>query len=305
VTATAIAGKRRPVLLLAGPTAVGKSAIALDLAEQIGGEIISVDSMQVYRGLDIGTSKPTLADRKRVPHHLVDILDLCDSFTAGQFVALAKRAVTEIQERARIPILCGGTGLYFKAFLEGLGDWPAIDPALRLALEQTPLEDLLHQLATADPETFRQIDRRNPRRVIRAIEIIRLTGKPLSSQRTQWQSVAIGGWDYRFPTAPNAAGIGLDRSVADLWRRIDIRVERMFAEGLVAETQGLLERGLDQNRTAMQAIGYRQVIELLQGQRSLTETMDLIKARTRQYAKRQRTWFRHQARLTWFTMDPS
>ena len=174
-------------LLLAGPTAVGKSEIALLLAEKLGGEIISVDSMQVYRGLDIGTAKPSPAARARVPHHLIDVVDLTEPFDAAQFLRLAHRAVADIQGRGRLPILCGGTGLYFKAFLEGLGQAPPADAALRAALEATPLPELLRELAERDPATYERIDRQNPRRVIRAIEVIRLTGKPFSAQRADWQ----------------------------------------------------------------------------------------------------------------------
>src|SRR5258706_9064770 len=160
-------------LLLAGPTAVGKSEVALRLAEKLGGEIISVDSMQVYRGLDLGTAKPSAADRARVPHHLIDVVDINEPFDAAKFVELARRAVAEIQARGRVPVLCGGTGLYFKAFLEGLGDAPPADPALRAELEAAPLPGLLRELAERDPASYEKIDRRNPRRVVRAVEVIR------------------------------------------------------------------------------------------------------------------------------------
>ena len=172
-------------IFIAGPTAVGKSEIALRLAEQLGGEIISVDSMQVYRGLDIGTAKPSPAERARVPHHLIDICDLTESFDAAQFARLAHRAVAEIQSRGRVPILCGGTGLYFKAFLEGLGEAPSADAKLRAELEATPLENLLEELRERDPAAYEKIDKKNPRRVIRAVEVIRLTGKPFSEQRAE------------------------------------------------------------------------------------------------------------------------
>ena len=174
------------LILLTGPTAVGKSEIALRLAEKIGGEIISVDSMQVYRGLDIGTAKPGAAERARVPHHLLDVAELTEAFDAARFVRLARTAVAEIQGRGRVPVLCGGTGFYFRAFLEGLGDAPPADAALRAALAQTPLPDLLRELEECDPATFQKIDRQNPRRVIRAIEVIRLTGRPFSAQRAAW-----------------------------------------------------------------------------------------------------------------------
>ena len=276
--------KTQDSIFLAGPTAVGKSSAALLLAEQIGGEIISVDSMQVYRGLDIGTAKPTPAERARVPHHLIDVAELNEPFDAAKFVALANKAVTEIQSRGQTPIFCGGTGLYFRAFLEGIGDAPGSDETLRTKLESAPLAELLAELEQRDPVTFARIDRENPRRVVRAVEVIRLTGKPFSEQRSAWNDET--------PTASHETIFILSRTSEDLVARIHTRVDEMFALGLVAETRRLLDLGLEQNKTAMQAIGYRQVVEYLRGERSLADTVELVKIKTRQYAKRQRTWFR-------------
>ena len=288
---------RPRLFLLAGPTAVGKSAIALRLAEQLGGEIISADCMQVYRGLDIGTAKPTPAERTRVPHHLVDVVGLTESFDAAQFVRLAHVAVADIQSRGRVVILCGGTGLYLKAFLKGLGPAPPADAALRASLESTPLPELLRELAERDPATYERIDRKNPRRVIRAVEVIRLTGKPFSAQRADWQSS---------PLAPPATigCFGFARAATDLHQRIEARVDAMFRAGWVAETEQLLQHGLAQNKTAMQALGYRQIVEHLHGERSLAETVELVKVRTRQFAKRQMTWCRRQLELTWIHLEP-
>jgi tRNA dimethylallyltransferase len=274
-----------PELLLAGPTAVGKTEVALQLAERLGGEIISVDSIQVYRGLDIGTAKPTIEERARVPHHLIDILDPHETFDAAQFIRRASDAVRDIRGRNRLPILCGGTGLYFKAWLEGIGQAPAGDAELRAQLEQVPLDALLDELRNSDPETFARIDRKNPRRVIRAIEVIRLSGKPFSEQRA------------RHPAKP-AAFFVLQRERADLHRRIDRRVDEMFARGLVEETRRALN-----SPAARQALGYRQVVEHLEGKRGLEETIALVKLRTHQYAKRQLTWFRHQAQAEWIEAD--
>jgi tRNA dimethylallyltransferase len=281
-------------LFLAGPTAVGKSEIALLLAEKIGGEIISVDSMQVYRGLDIGTAKPSAEERARVPHHLIDVVEITESFDAAQFVRLANTAVAEIQSRGRVPIFCGGTGLYFKGFLEGLGEAPPADEKVRAELEAMPLPELLAELAERDPVTYEKIDRKNPRRVVRAMEVIRLTGKKFSEQRAEWKSTVH---------SPQSTVIfGLARGVADLRARIDARVDAMFARGLVEETRRLLEHGLAQNKTAMQALGYRQVIEHLRGERSLPETIEVVKIKTRQFAKRQMTWFRRQLNLEWIEL---
>ena len=289
--------KTQDSIFLAGPTAVGKSGVALLLAEQIGGEIISVDSMQVYRGLDIGTAKPTPAERARVAHHLIDVAELNEVFDAAKFVALANKAVAEIQSRGRTPIFCGGTGLYFRAYLEGIGDAPASDEKLRAELEASPLAGLLVELEQRDPVTFARIDRENPRRVVRAVEVIRLTGKPFSEQRSIWNDET--------PAANLETIFVLSRTSEDLVKRIHARVDEMFALGLVAETRRLLELGLEQNKTAMQAIGYRQVVEHLRGERSLADTVELVKIKTRQYAKRQRTWFRGLPNVKWLELQAS
>ncbi len=292
--------------MIAGPTAVGKSEIALRLAEQLGGEIISADSMQVYRGLDIGTAKPSPADRARVPHHLLDICNLTESFDAALFARLAHRAVAEIQSRGLVPILCGGTGLYFKAFLDGLGETPPADAKLRAALEAAPLEKLLEELRERDPAAYEKIDKKNPRRVIRAVEVIRLTGKPFSKQRADW----VTHHASRLAASKRSEdGIThhlycFTRQPADLRARINTRVDAMFTRGLVDETRELLKRGLAENKTAMQAIGYRQVVEHLRGERPLKETIELVKIRTRQFAKRQLTWFRAQPGAQWLELKP-
>jgi len=283
-------------IFIAGPTAVGKSEIALRLAGQLGGEIISVDSMQVYRGLDIGTAKPSSADRARVPHHLIDICDLTESFDAAQFARLAHRTVAEIQSRGHVPVLCGGTGLYFKAFLEGLGEAPSADSKLRAELEATPLEKLLEELRERDPAAYEKIDKKNPRRVIRTVEVIRLTGKPFSEQRADWVTHHVSRTTHHF--------YFFTRSSDDLHARINARVDAMFARGVVDETRELLKCGLAENKTALQAIGYRQVVEHLRGERSLPETIERVKIRTRQFAKRQWTWFRAQKNLEWIKLKP-
>jgi len=287
---------RMEPILIAGPTAVGKSDVAMRLAAEFNGEIITVDSMQVYKGLDIGTAKPSIADRERVPHHLVDIRNLSQGFDAAQFVEEAIKAVREISQRGRLPILCGGTGLYFNAYLYGLGTAPKADPTLRAQLEAMPLEDLLTELEQGDPVAYQSIDRNNRRRVVRAVEVLRLTGQPLSARQADWQ---------QNPAASHAPArfFALSRSVEDLRRRIDVRVDEMFRRGLVEETRQLLSQGFSTNRTAMQALGYRQVMEFLQGIRSLPETVELVKIRTRQFAKRQMTWFRRQAEPRWIRME--
>lgn len=284
-------------LFLVGPTAAGKSAVGLCLARRLGGEIVSVDSMQVYRGLDLGTAKPSKAEREEVPHHLIDVVGPEEAFDVARFRALALAAWEDTARRGRWAVFCGGTGLYFKALLEGLGTPPPADPALRAELEATPLPALLEELSRRDPATFECIDRHNPRRVVRAIEVIRLTGRPFSEQRT--------GWTAR--QTPPPAGlrlVGLTRAPADLRARIDRRVDAMFAAGLIEETRRLLERGLATNRTALQALGYRQVLEHLRGERSLPDTVALVKQKTWQFARRQMTWFRHQLPVDWLAAGP-
>ena len=286
-------------IFLAGPTAVGKSAVALTLAEKMGGEIISVDSMQVYRGLDIGTAKPSADERARVPHHLLDVCDLTAAFDAAQFIRLAQNAVAESQARNKTPIFCGGTGLYFKAFLAGLGEAPPADAELRAELEAVPLGELLHELRALDPAAYEKIDRQNPRRVVRAVEVIRLTGKKFSEQRAEWKSV-----EPKAQSPKSKVIFCFTRPPEDLHRRINVRVDEMFARGLVDETCGLLQRGLAENKFALQAIGYRQVVEHLRGEHDLAETIALVKIRTRQFAKRQLTWFRRQGNCEWIELRP-
>jgi tRNA dimethylallyltransferase len=295
VTAAPTEVTKRHLLAIAGPTAVGKSEVALHLAEKLRGEIISVDSMQVYRGLDVGTAKPSKEERARIRHHLLDVVDITGAFDAAQFVSLANQAVEEILARGRLPILCGGSGLYFKAFFEGLGPAPTGMSEVRSELEKIPLPELLQELAERDPVTYERIDRKNARRVVRAVEVIRLTGKPYSLQRADWSR----------STEPKRLPIfGLLRSPADLHQRIENRVDAMFRHGLVAETDALLRAGLDRSRTAMQALGYRQVVEHLRGLRSLPETVALVKIRTRQFAKRQMIWFRKQLKMQWIEVQP-
>ena len=274
-------------IYIAGPTASGKSAVALLVAQKIDGEIISVDSMQVYRGLDIGTAKPTAEERARVEHHLIDVVASNEAFDVARFLRLATEAHQIIVRRGRVPIYCGGTGLYFNALISGLSEVTAPDLKLREELEATPLEQLLKELSELDPPMFERIDRSNPRRVRRAIEIIRTTGRRSSDQRTNWKRKTEGNW------------FGLARDRADLCARIDQRVDAMFAAGLLEETERLLKQGLAENRTAMQAIGYRQAVEHLRGERDLPATVALVKQKTRQFSKRQLTWFRNQLHLEW------
>lgn len=280
-------GHRRvpDVFYLAGPTASGKSDVALWMAERLDAEIVSVDSMQVYCGLDIGTAKPTPEERDRIRHHLIDVAPLTDAFDAAQFVRLAHDAVQDIRARGRRALFCGGTGLYFKVWMSGLGVAPASDPSLRAALESAPHESLLQELEAGDPVTFARIDRCNPRRVQRAVEVLRLSGKPLSEQRSDWSaSERVERPDF----------VWLDREREDLQERVNRRVGVMLERGWIEETRRALEAGLANNPVAMQAIGYRLIAEHVAGTRDWASTAERIRIETRQFAKRQGTWFRKQ-----------
>jgi tRNA dimethylallyltransferase len=283
-------------LLIAGPTAVGKTEISLRIAQEMGGEIISVDSMQVYRGMDIGTAKPSEQQRKQIRHHLIDIVDITESFDVAQFVQRGRQALTEIYSRRSLPILSGGTGLYFKALTEGLGSAPPRNNTLREQLERASVTELLKELGERDPVTYERIDQKNRRRVIRAVEVIRLTGKAYSAQKAHWETTGNKSGDK-----PHI--LCLTREPNDLGSRINERVEAMFRMGLIAETEALLKKGLEQSCTAMQALGYRQVAEYLQGKRSLPDTIELVKTRTRQFAKRQMTLFRNQPYVEWIQLN--
>ena len=273
-----------PVIYITGATGSGKSALAMRLANTLGGEIISVDSMQVYCGLNIGTAKPSAQEQNEIQHHLIDVAQLSEAFDAAQFVSLAQQALKIIWKRGRVPIFCGGTGLYFRALIEGLGESPPSDESLRDELALMPIESLVAELQIKDPEAAKQVDLKNPRRVLRAIEVIRLTGRPYSEQRIGWDNVN---------KAPQNL-FCISREVDVLNQRIHKRVDEMFNQGLVEETQTLIKKGLRNNRNACQALGYRQVLDLLDGKLDLENVVHQVKTKTRQFAKRQRSWFRNQ-----------
>ena len=273
-----------PVIYITGATASGKSALAMRLANTLGGEIISVDSMQVYCGLNIGTAKPSTQEQNEIQHHLIDVAQLSEAFDAAQFVSLAQQALKLIWKRGRVPIFCGGTGLYFRALIEGLGESPPSDESLRDELALMPIESLIAELQIKDPEAAKQVDLKNPRRVLRAIEVIRLTGRPYSEQRIGWNNV---------DKAPQNL-FCINREVDVLNQRIHKRVDEMFNQGLVEETQTLIKKGLRNNRNACQSLGYRQVLDLLDGKLDLENVVHQVKTKTRQFAKRQRSWFRNQ-----------
>lgn len=282
------------LLVIAGPTASGKSALALDLTEQLNGEIICVDSLTVYRGLAIGSAKPTPEQQQRIPHHLLDICEPTDAFTASDFRAAAAAAIQDVIGRGKHPILAGGTGLYLRSLLRGLNKAPGEDPALREALQKRLEleggEALLAELATVDPDTAQRLHPNNRNRIIRALEVFQTTGTPLS----QFQA------EHGFSDSPyDSLQFCLDLPRPELYQRIDDRVDAMLAAGLVAEVQGLLHSGVPSDCKPLQAIGYKEVVAYLQGKHDQTEMTRLIKRNTRHFAKRQLTWFRAEPEMQW------
>jgi tRNA dimethylallyltransferase len=289
-----------PVVLLMGPTASGKSRLALELAARRTVEIVSVDSAQVYRGMDIGTAKPSAHERAQVPHHLLDIIDPSEAYSAARFAEDARRLIGEIRARGRIPLLVGGTMLYFKALDDGLSELPAADPALRRHLEAQAAElgwPALHaRLAQADPVTAARLHPNDQQRIQRALEILQATGQPPSAFYAQARK--DGGLEG---AVARIALMPADRAV--LHRRIDRRFDAMIEQGFVDEVRRLHARGdLHAELPSIRAVGYRQLWTHLQGDCGLDEAIDRGKAATRQYAKRQLTWLRGD--LRWMRVDP-
>ena len=274
---------------LAGPTAVGKTEAALAVAEACNGEIVGADAFQVYRGLDILTAKSSAEALARVPHHLVGTVALTEAFNVARYLEAAQAAIADIRRRGRLPIVVGGTGLYLRALTRGLSDIPPASPELRAELASTPLPQLLERLQTLDPEAA-AIDTRNPRRVLRALEVCLLTGKPFSSFRQEWQQ------------QPPFHGVLLERSRADLYERIERRTHAMFEEGVVEEVRAALAAG-GIGSTAEQVIGWREITALLRGDMTQAEAIAAIQQTTRRYAKRQLTWFHREPMLVPFSLS--
>lgn len=282
------------VLVIAGPTASGKSALALDLAEELDGEIICADSLTVYRGFEIGSAKPTTVQQRQIPHHLLDIRDPTEPFTAADFKLTAKMAIDDICQRGRRPILAGGTGLYLRALLRGLNDAPPQDPILREALQQRAdqkgAEALLAELAQVDPTTAERLHPHNLVRIIRALEVFYTSGVPLSDFHAEH-----GFSESEYHTLQFC----LDLPRPELYQRINDRVDAMLTNGLIDEVQGLLQSGIPTDCKPLQAIGYKEVLAYLQGRYDHDEMTRLIKRNTRHFAKRQLTWFRSEPDMHW------
>lgn len=285
---------RPPLLILCGPTAAGKTALALDLAKEFGLEIISADSRQVYRGMDIGTAKATPEEQAQVPHHLLDLVDPDQDFTVAQFSDLAHAAIADIFRRRFRPALVGGTGLYIQVVTEGLIDVPGADAELRrelLARESAEGPGSLYRLLqSSDPETAQRLFPRDVVRIVRALEVAHLTGQPLSALQRRH-----GFNDQPYRTLKLA--LTLDRE--QLYQRIDRRVEAMFAAGLLEETRNLLAPGYAADSKALRTIGYKEAIACLRGEATADETIAAIQLATRRYAKRQLTWLRRDKSIIW------
>ncbi|HEX3997511.1 MAG TPA: tRNA (adenosine(37)-N6)-dimethylallyltransferase MiaA [Pirellulales bacterium] len=283
---------------LSGPTASGKSAVANDLARRIGGEILSLDSMAVYRGLDIGTAKPPAAERQAVPHHLLDLVEPTEDFSVAQYIDAAERAVLEVLDRGRRPLFVGGSPLYLKALLRGLFDGPPADWDFRGELAEIARREgsaALHaQLAAVDLAAANRLHPNDTRRLIRALEVYHHTGQPISSMQTQFTAAGESGRRQVFV---------LDWPREQLHRRINDRVDAMFAAGWLDEARQFVDSGRALSRTASQAVGYRELLEHLAGERGFAETAELIKTRTRQFAKRQLTWLRSLTECRWIAVE--
>lgn len=285
-------------LYLVGPTAVGKTSVALVLAKAIGAEIVGADSRQVYRGMDIGTAKPTPLERAAVAHHLLDVADPDEPFAVADYLRLAHNILTRLEAAGTPAVVVGGTGLYIRALRKGLCKAPPADPLLRarlLAEEQREGAGVLHRrLLAVDPVAAGRIPPGDLRRIVRALEVHLLTGVPLSALQQQWQWAPV--------KSDPVVGLAMDRSA--LARRIDDRVDAMMARGFLEEVRGVLARGDRKGLPAMQGLGYRELADHLEGLLSLDEAIRLMKKRTKAYAKRQETWFRREEGIRWVEVLP-
>ncbi|MEV6346112.1 tRNA (adenosine(37)-N6)-dimethylallyltransferase MiaA [Actinoplanes sp. NPDC051851] len=281
-------GDRPRVVTVAGPTAAGKSALSIALAHELGGEVVNADSMQLYRGMDIGTAKLTLAEREGVPHHLLDIWDVSVTAAVAEYQSLARAAIDDIGARGRVPLLVGGSGLYVRAVLEEF-EFPGTDPAIRARLEAELAESgpapLYTRLSGLDPAAAEKILPSNGRRIVRALEVIELTGAPFTAALPDPRPYY------------DAVQIGVDREVAELDERIALRVAGMWADGLVGEVRGLT--GIREGRTASRALGYQQALAQLDGELTEEQAKADTTQGTRRFVRRQRSWFRRDATIRW------
>jgi tRNA dimethylallyltransferase len=282
-----------------GCTGCGKGSLGRELARRTGGEIVSLDSMKVFRRMDIGTAKPSPEIRKQVPHHLIDVVEPSEEFSVARYVELAEKVIADIQDRRRTVFVVGGTPLYLKALTEGLFEGPGADSAIRARLHAeakregtTPLHRRLQQV---DPRAAGNIHPNDLRRIVRALEVFEVTGRPISALQEQWDR---GRVKY------DCILLGLRRDLADQNRRTNARVKRMMDAGLVEEVHSLLNESQPLSTAARQAVGYAEIIEHLQGRIPLADAVEMIKIKTRQFAKAQRTWFKRFRETEWMDLVP-
>ncbi|HKE99849.1 MAG TPA: tRNA (adenosine(37)-N6)-dimethylallyltransferase MiaA [Actinomycetes bacterium] len=284
-----------PVAAVVGPTAAGKTALALELAARLGAEVVSADAMLVYRGMDVGTAKPAATDRARIPHHLVDVVDPSEEFSVARFQPLARAAIADVLARGAVPLLVGGSGLYFHAVVDEFS-FPPTDPGVRARLEAEAaggLDALYRRLSAADPAAAGRVQPANRRRIVRALEVIELTGRPFSAWRRAMDEPVSR---YRL------VALGLDPGAERLRSRVAERVEAMVAAGLVEEVRRLAARPL--SRTARQALGYKELLDAFESGAPVQAALDETVRRTRAYARRQLAWFRRDARIRWGRLAP-
>ncbi len=285
------------LIVICGATATGKSDLAVALAEKLGGQIINADSMQLYKGMDIGTAKLSMEERKAIPHHLIDVLSVREEASVAQYQNDARNLINQLLEQSIPAIVVGGTGLYIKAILDDL-NFPDTDPEVREKIARQADElgiDVMHErLTKLDPAAAAAIPKENVRRVVRALEVIELTGRPYTANLPR-----VGSTKY-----PDARQFGLVMERETLHERIDLRVEKMWDKGLVREVRDLMGEGLLEGRTAQAALGYAQIIKFAQGVMTEEEAKEETKRATRQYARRQETWFSRDERITWVKKAP-
>ena len=289
----------KKIVVVCGPTASGKTALSIALAKAFGGEVVSADSMQIYRGMDIGTAKPTLEEREGIPHHMLDVAEPGESYSVSRYVQEATACVEDILSRGKLPIVCGGTGLYIDGLIRGTDFQPAgTDNGIREELEkeweEQGAEAMMARLAAVDPPSAERLHLSDKRRILRALEVYLATGETITAHNARTKAI---------PPRFEAVMIGLNTQPRDiLYGRIDRRVDVMLEQGLLQEVQTLLEKGLLEG-TAAQAIGYKELLAHFRGEMTLEAAADLIRQKSRNYAKRQLTWFRRDERVKWIVYN--
>lgn len=291
--------EKEVIVVIVGPTAIGKTDVAIDLAKILDGEIISADSMQIYKYMDIGTAKPTIEERQGIPHHMIDVVAPDEEFSVAQFQQQAKKLIQDIRQRGKLPIVAGGTGLYINSLIYPMDFTDAAEDhdfreRMRALASEKGNEYVYKKLYDIDPDTAQRIHYNDIRRIIRALEVYHLTGKPMSH------------YNQNFKTADkpyNSIIIGLTMDRSKLYDRINRRVDIMLEKGLIEEVKGLLKMDYNKNLTSMQGLGYKEIVTYLEGKRTLTESAEILKRDTRRFAKRQFTWFKRIKDIQWINRD--